>query len=105
MNKLEKCSTHLFFSVTKAIHWLKVGTNLAQVFFFGVFFIIAFFFIMTDTEKQDRAEIEAYLVSTFSRVVDEYGQQLDITLALPTLVELIKNGGQDDPDKVKSWTF
>lgn len=74
-------------------------------FFFGVFFIIAFFFIMTDTEKQDRAEIEAYLVSTFSRVVDEYGQQLDITLALPTLVELIKNGGQDDPDKVKSWTF
>lgn len=53
-----------------------------------------------DTITQDKSDIESYLVSTFSKIVDEYGQQLDITLALPTLVELIEKGGHDDSDKV-----
>ncbi|KAI7893193.1 uncharacterized protein EV154DRAFT_479632 [Mucor mucedo] len=47
----------------------------------------------------EQPSLEEYLVTTFSRIKDEYGQQLDITLALPTLVELIVKGGQDDSDK------
>lgn len=55
---------------------------------------------MNGTMTPEQPSLEEYLVTTFSRIKDEYGQQLDITLALPTLVELIVKGGQDDSDKV-----
>lgn len=60
---------------------------------------------MVDTSKQERSDMEEYLITTFSRIKDEYGQQLDVTLALPTLIDLIEKGGQDDSDKVYVYTL
>lgn len=47
---------------------------------------------MLGTEMpQEKSDLENYLISTFSKVQDQYGQKLDILPALPTLVEILSD--------------
>ncbi|CAO3631901.1 unnamed protein product [Mucor hiemalis] len=45
--------------------------------------------------------LEAYLVSTFSKIQDQYGQKLDISPAVPTLVQVLTG----HVDSVKKFEF
>lgn len=57
---------------------------------------------MVDSEiNVEKSAIEEYLLSTFSKIHDEYGQTLDITLALPTLVLVMSGETKALDDKVK----
>lgn len=57
---------------------------------------------MVDSEiKEEKSAIEEYLLSTFSKIHDQYGQTLDITLALPTLVLLMSGETKALDNKVK----
>jgi hypothetical protein len=40
-------------------------------------------------QHKKKSDLEAYLISTFNKVEDQYGQKLDILPALPTLVEVL----------------
>lgn len=48
----------------------------------------------------NRGQLETYLVSTFSKIQDQYGQKLDISPAVPTLVQVL-TGHVDAVKKVK----
>lgn len=57
---------------------------------------------MVDSEiKVEKSTIEEYLLATFSKIHDEYGQTLDITLALPTLLQVMSGEDKALDDKVK----
>lgn len=47
--------------------------------------------------------LEEYLTDTFSKIKDQYGQNLNITPALPTLIEVLK--GTEQPNKKVSIFF
>ncbi|KAI8051842.1 hypothetical protein BDF21DRAFT_432215 [Thamnidium elegans] len=49
--------------------------------------------------KVEKSTIEEYLITTFSKIHDEYGQTLDITLALPTLVMVMSGESTALDDK------
>ncbi|KAI9255337.1 hypothetical protein EDC94DRAFT_617366 [Helicostylum pulchrum] len=59
---------------------------------------------MVDSEiKVEKSTIEEYLLATFSKIHDEYGQTLDITLALPTLLQVMS--GEDKALDDKKYHF
>lgn len=49
----------------------------------------------------NRGQLETYLVSTFSKIQDQYGQKLDISPAVPTLVQVLTG----HVDAVKKYDF
>lgn len=40
---------------------------------------------------QSNDPLETYLITTFSKIKNQYGQNLNVAPALPTLVQVLKN--------------
>lgn len=49
----------------------------------------------------ETSELEAYITTTFTKIADEYNRPLNIALAMPTLVNVIRGNTEQYANQVR----